>query len=124
MRRRPPRSTRTHTRFPYTTLFRSSKSRNCARSFHGATMRPSGARSRPNCGQSKRNGSGATGRSDVTVRSVGIDDPAARGGGFGSGVGGRRSSFLIAGGGGNSGGGGEWRRGRTKAAAHSEEVQT
>src|SRR3546814_18509584 len=29
MRRRPPRSTRTDTLFPYTTLFRSPRSRNC-----------------------------------------------------------------------------------------------
>src|SRR3546814_1824363 len=38
MIRRPPRSTRTDTLFPYTTLFRSTRTRKKAKSFQGKSM--------------------------------------------------------------------------------------
>src|SRR3546814_2763538 len=40
MIRRPPRSTRTDTLFPYTTLFRSSDARRPARDFHATGRQP------------------------------------------------------------------------------------
>src|SRR3546814_15063539 len=49
MIRRPPRSTRTDTLFPYTTLFRSRRDRGCRRGAHAVRPagRPSGADDRP-----------------------------------------------------------------------------
>src|SRR3546814_5257287 len=79
MIRRPPRSTRTDTRFPYTTLFRSctscdtsttdrsadgpcfsSTGRNCATSSVGASITAIGAKSEALCVKAKRSSSGSS----------------------------------------------------------------
>src|SRR3546814_1836714 len=63
MIRRPPRSTRTDTRFPYTTLFRSRRCRNpVSRQFHVAVI--------GNIRLAFERRDGGTGRDDPTLRSA------------------------------------------------------
>src|SRR3546814_4254814 len=50
MIRRPPRSTRTDTLFPYTTLFRSRCGRRCARAIPPPCIDPAYPRPAPGCG--------------------------------------------------------------------------